>query len=157
MQPGAIEKDIKLAHIPDERSYLLGIVKVAAARTSSQQRLSDAIILYNLAEDYDTVIAVLNKALGSSLSQPTSKDSAKGGSVDFGASSDVGSMARGILEHYQNDVVKWNRVGEKNRETCEVLLTLKEAFMLFQAGQYEQSLEVSLPCSFEPSFLSPRA
>ena len=144
--PGAIERDIKLAHIPDERSYLLGIVKVAASRTSSQQRLSDAIILYNLAEDYDTVVAVLNKALGASLSQPASSNGTASGeatSIGFGAEQDISSFANGILDHYQKDLGKWNRVGEKNRETCRVLLRLKEAFLFYQEGRLEQALEVS--------------
>ncbi|CDZ96438.1 Cullins [Phaffia rhodozyma] len=148
--PGVIERDMKLAHIPDERTYLLGIVQAAAARSSAQQRLSDAIILYNLAEDYDTVIAVLNKALGSSLSQPSSSKStnpALGGqagsrSIGFGAGAeDIGGLARGILDHYQSDLTKWGKVEERNRETCKVLLRLKDAFGLYEQNILDKTLE----------------
>lgn len=143
LQPGAIERDIKLAHIPDERSYLLSIVKVAAARSTTQQRLSDTIILYNLAEEYDAVVAVLNKALGASLSQPSSAASDAGArSVGFGAEEDLGPTARGILEHYQRDFSKWDKVGQRNRETCKVLLRLKEVFEAYQQGKLEKALEV---------------
>lgn len=142
---------MKLAHIPNEQAYLLDIVKVAATRSSTQQRLSDAIILFNLAEDYDTVVAVLNRALGNSLGQPsnaTPEGHLASKSIGFGAQEDVGALARGILDHYQSDLTKWGRVGEKNRETCKVLLRLKDAFALYEQGAFEKTFEVSFFFSF---------
>jgi hypothetical protein len=130
----------------------LTIVKAAAARSSTQQKLTDAIILYNLAEDYDTVIAVLNRAVGSSLAQPsasTPSGTAAGTearSVGFGGEQDIGSLTQGIIDHYQSDASKWGKVSERNRETCLVLLRFKEAFALYEAGRLEQALEVS--CRF---------
>ena len=128
------------------------IVKAAAARSSTQQKLTDAIILYNLAEDYDTVIAVLNRAVGSSLAQPSastpSDATATAGSetrsAAFGGEQNIGALTQGILDHYQGDASKWGRVSERNRETCLVLLRFKEAFALYEAGRLEQALEVRI-------------
>jgi nuclear pore complex protein Nup93 len=159
IQPGAIERSIKLAHIPDERTYLLSIVKVAASRSSSSSSsntstanipsLTSSIILYNLAEDYDTVVHLLSTALGASLALPSSASSSSAGggassSAGFGGEEDIGNLARGILDHYQSDMGKWARVGEKNRETCRVLLRLKQGLGLVEEGRLEKALEVRL-------------
>lgn len=50
-------------------------------------------------------------------------------------------MARAILESYerQNHIIR--RVSLKNRETCRVLLQLKESVALFTAGEIEKALQ----------------
>lgn len=117
-------------------------MKAAASRFSGQQRLTDAIILYNLAEDYDTVVSVLNRALGASLSQPHATSAGKPRSVGFGGDEDLGAQAGEILGHYRQDPSKWEMVSARNRETCRVLLTLKESLLAYEQGRLERTLEV---------------
>ncbi|GAA5859368.1 hypothetical protein JCM1840_004583 [Sporobolomyces johnsonii] len=164
--PGQIERDLKLLHLPDSRSYLLGIVKSAAQRADSEQRFSEAILLYNLAEEYDAVIAVLNVELGNSLSKPsTSLAGRVGGSADGNAyfrdegkgtvgmaagQEDVAMVARSILEHYDRSAGMGGKVSRKRRETCEVLMRLKEAMGAYEQGKLEQALQTIESTSLIP-------
>lgn len=164
-QPGQIERDLKLIHLKDEQSYLLGIVKSAARRADQEKRFHEAILLYNIAEEYDSVIAVLNVELGHALSRPSGtiggarKEQegyfgAPAASVGEGAGEkattmglavgqeDVVQVARSILEHYDRSGMMGGRVSRKNRETCEVLMRIKAAFSLYEQGKLDHALQV---------------
>ncbi|KWU41638.1 NIC-domain-containing protein [Rhodotorula sp. JG-1b] len=145
---GQIERDLKLLHLADSRTYLLDIVKSAAERADVEQRFSEAILLYNLAEEYDAVIAVLNVELGNSLSRPAASSSSTG-SRNFPAQTigmaagqeDVAQVARSILEHYDRSASMGGKVSRKRRETCETLMRLKEALSAYENGQLGQALQ----------------
>ncbi|GAA5917547.1 hypothetical protein JCM8208_005072 [Rhodotorula glutinis] len=148
--PGQIERDLKLLHLADSRAYLLGIVKSAAERADLEQRFSEAILLYNLAEEYDAVIAVLNVELGNALSKPAGAPSASTaglpegfkGTVGMAAGQeDVALVAKSILEHYDRAAGMGGKVSRRRRETCEVLMRLKEALSLYESGKLEQALQ----------------
>lgn len=158
-QPGQIERDLKLIHLKDEKSYLRGIVKTAAHRADQEKRFSEAVLLYNIAEEYDSVISVLNVELGNSLSRPSSTGTggseaeayfSKGETVSIAAGQeDVAKVARSILEHYDRSSSMGGRVSRKNRETCEVLMRLKEAMTQYEQGRLDQALQVR-PSSLRP-------
>ncbi|GAA6062838.1 hypothetical protein JCM10212_001844 [Sporobolomyces blumeae] len=164
--PGQIERDLKLLHLPDARTYLLSIVKTAAERADTEQRFSEAILLYNLAEEYDSVISVLNVELGNSLSKPSGSISSRvGGSLDGNAyfreqgkgtvgmaagQEDVAKVARSILDHYDRSAGMAGRVGRKRRETCEVLMRLKEAMGQYERAELEQALQTIESTSLLP-------
>lgn len=141
--PGQIEKDLHLIHLKNEKEYLSGIVKTAAKRADQEKRFADTILLYNLAEEYDSVIQVLNTALGASLSQPagaTSEASQANQSSSFGMADDLVSSAKSILEHYDRSAIVLHRISKKARETCQTLLRLKEALGLFEQNRLEDAL-----------------
>ncbi|GAA6041370.1 hypothetical protein JCM8097_007689 [Rhodosporidiobolus ruineniae] len=159
--PGQIERDLKLLHLPDSRAYLLSIVKAAASRADLEQRFSEAILLYNLAEEYDAVIAVLNVELGNSLSRPSASsaaptsaaNAARVGLAAAAAQEDVVAVARSILEHYDRSAGMGGKVSRKRRETCETLMRLKEAMGLYERGELEAALATIESTSLLP--LSP--
>lgn len=143
--PGQIEKDLKLIRLANEKEYLQSIVKAAAQRADQEKRFADTILLYNLAEEYDSVVHVLNVALGASLSQPvpaglTSESTQAGKSVSFGMADDLVSSARSILEHYDRSSIVLHRISKKARETCGILLRLKEAMSLYEQNRLEDAL-----------------
>lgn len=158
-QAGQIERDLKLLHLADSRTYLLDIVKSAAERADVEQRFSEAILLYNLAEEYDAVIAVLNVELGNSLSRPAAggsnggqqgstggRDNFPGQSTTIGMAAgqeDLAQVARSILEHYDRSAHMSGKVSRRRRETCETLMRLKEALSAYERGQLEPALQVS--------------
>ncbi|GAA5858920.1 hypothetical protein JCM8547_007156 [Rhodosporidiobolus lusitaniae] len=158
--PGQIERDLKLLHLADSRAYLLGIVKAAASRADLEQRFSEAILLYNLAEEYDAVISVLNVELGNSLSRPSAApgptsaaNAAKVGLAAAAAQEDVVAVARSILEHYDRSAGMGGRVSRKRRETCETLMRLKEGLGMYERGDLEGALATIESTSLLP--LSP--
>lgn len=143
--PGAIERDLKLIHLRNDKEYLSSIVKTAAQRADQEKRFADTVLLYNLAEEYDSVIQVLNVALGTSLSQPsapTHEGVQAGQSVSFGMADDLVTSARGILDHYDRSAIVLHRISKKARETCKILLRLKEAFAMQEQNKLEDALSV---------------
>lgn len=141
-------------------------MKSAAVRADTEQRFSEAILLYNLAEEYDSVVSVLNLELSNSLSKPsTSYVNQTGGSLDAnkyfnkqeggtigmtaaaGSGQDVSEIAKSILEHYDRSSSMSSRVGRKRRETCEVLMRLRQAMGLYEQSNLEQALQVSSLCT----------
>ncbi|CAH7689668.1 Nup93/Nic96-domain-containing protein [Phakopsora pachyrhizi] len=147
--PGMIERDLSLIKLSDSGEYLDTIVKQAAERALGERRLRDAIRLFNLAEEYDRVIAVLNIELGNSLSQPgrgssinNNSGTSRNGSatVSLTASEDIVRVAENIIEHYDRNSSISSRISRKNRETCGLLLRLKNVLELHEQGKNEQAL-----------------
>ena len=60
----------QLLHLADRSLLLSKIVHVAAERCVQEQRMTDAIILFNYAQERDTVVSVLNRELGALLMEP---------------------------------------------------------------------------------------
>ncbi|KAI9629828.1 hypothetical protein KEM48_012554 [Puccinia striiformis f. sp. tritici PST-130] len=152
--PGMIERDLSLIKLSNQRDYLETIVKQAAERAFRERRLRDAIRLFNIAEEYDRVIAVINIELGSSLFQPGSKPvssrideemdgsgaGSKGATVSLTASEDIVAVANNVLAHYDRTSTISSRITRKNRDTCALLLRLKTVLDLHEQGKNEQAL-----------------
>ncbi|KAA1064636.1 hypothetical protein PGT21_010162 [Puccinia graminis f. sp. tritici] len=152
--PGMIERDLSLIKLSNQREYLETIVKQAAERAFRERRLRDAIRLFNIAEEYDRVIAVINIELGSSLFQPGSKPASsrigdetnsagpKGATVSLTASEDIVAVANNVLAHYDRTSTISSRITRKNRDTCALLLRFKTVLDLHEQGKNEQALAI---------------
>ncbi|PLW28857.1 hypothetical protein PCASD_20063 [Puccinia coronata f. sp. avenae] len=152
--PGMIERDLSLIKLSNHREYLETIVKQAAERAFRERRLRDAIRLFNIAEEYDRVIAVINIELASSLFQPGSKQASsrikddmngsgvrpKGATVSLTASKDIAAVANNVLAHYDRTSTISSHITRKNRNTCALLLRLKTVLDLHEQGKNEQAL-----------------
>ncbi|PLW14842.1 hypothetical protein PCASD_15821 [Puccinia coronata f. sp. avenae] len=152
--PGMIERDLSLIKLSNHREYLETIVKQAAERAFRERRLRDAICLFNIAEEYNWVIAVINIELASSLFQPGSKQASsrtnddmngsgagpKGATVSLAASEDIVAVANNVLAHYDRTSTISSRITRKNRDTCALLLRLKTVVDLHEQGKNEQAL-----------------
>jgi nuclear pore complex protein Nup93 len=55
---------------------------------------------------------------------------------------DLVTSARGILDHYDRSAIVLHRISKKARETCNILLRLKEAFALQEQNRLEDALNV---------------
>lgn len=101
----------------------------AAKQSQENDRIIEAIKLYNVAEQYATVISCLANALGNTLTQT-------------GAQGEHARMmertAADILRHYE----RMNRAVGKDREAVIRLLKIREAMDAKSAGRFELALEV---------------
>lgn len=70
--PGAIQRRLKLIRRNDiqvdNKTFLNDLTIQAASAADESGRVTDAVLLYHLAEDFNTVIAVCNRALSEALS-----------------------------------------------------------------------------------------
>jgi len=65
---GAIEQRLKLIRIDDEQTFLRHITVAAAQIADENGRVTDAVLLFHLAEQYDDVIAVCCRAVSDATS-----------------------------------------------------------------------------------------
>ncbi|PWN43818.1 NIC-domain-containing protein [Ceraceosorus guamensis] len=151
--PGLIERNLSLIGLSDSRQFLQDIVCEAASQSDREHRVRDAILLYNLAEEYNTVIEVLNRDLGVTLFEvsplPASSQTLEVGAgrktmaaADPGLADamDTAQLAKAIVANYERQEHILRSINPAKRETIKVLLALKDAVNLFHAGELEKSL-----------------
>jgi nuclear pore complex protein Nup93 len=124
------------------------IVKQVAQHADRERVFNDALLLYNLAEEYDSVVRVLNTELGNSLARPTfatlapATDSGDAVSLALTAEQNIVPHAEAILDYYRRQPNIWRRVSTKSAETCETLLQLKRGLRLYAEGKLREALAV---------------
>ena len=84
--------------------------------------------MYNLAEDYTTVVGCLAQALGNTIAQPTPDEKARA----------LEKTAAEILRHYE----RANRAVGREREAVVRLLRIREAIEAKNSGRPEVALDV---------------
>ncbi len=135
-----IEQGAPLLRLDNLSAYNEQILIRAAKHSEENDRIPEAIKLYNLAGDYSTVIACLAQALGNTISQPSSDEKARA----------IERTAADILRHYE----RTNRAVGKDRDAVIRLLRVREAIEAKDAGRAELSLEVTIMCLPLQSFFS---
>ena len=81
-QSGVIEQGTSLLQLQNTVQYNKQMLIHAAHESEANDRIPEAIKLYNLARDYATVIACLAQALGSTPSLPTTGGEKQEGESD---------------------------------------------------------------------------
>ena len=129
IQPGVIEQGASLLHLADAQEFHTQILIRAARHAEENDRINEAIKLYNLAEDYSTVVSCLAQALGNTVAQASPDEKARG----------LEKTASEILKHYE----RANRAVGKEREAVVRLLRIREAVEAKSRGRPEVALDVS--------------
>ncbi|KAH9487230.1 Nucleoporin NIC96 [Psilocybe cubensis] len=125
---GAIEHSAKLLELSETQSYNNEILLRAARDSADNDRVTEAIKLYNLAGDYATVVECLAHALGNTLSQPSIDERGKA----------LERTAAEILRHYE----RANRAAGREREAVVRLLRIREATEAKNKGRPEVGLDI---------------
>ncbi|WFD29131.1 nuclear pore complex subunit [Malassezia sp. CBS 17886] len=140
--PGLIEQNLALLHLQGQRDFLRTIVQSAAHQCEGEQRVTDAVLLYDSAGDYDTVLAVLNRALSATLRDPAPPAAWAEDTQQLHASlssiQSVVVLARCVLARYAQ------QLGYRSAQTdvCHTLLGLKRAVSLYDDNQLLPALQV---------------
>jgi len=138
-QSGIIEQGAILLQLHDSHQFNAQILVQAAKHSQENDRIPEAIKLYNLAGEYSTVISCLAQALGNTIAQ-LGGDGEKGRAIE--------QTATDIMRHYE----RTNRAVGKDREAVIRLLRIRDAMDAKNAGRVEVALEVSaidvVFCSF---------
>ncbi|KAF3927539.1 hypothetical protein AA313_de0203385 [Arthrobotrys entomopaga] len=153
---GAIQKRLKVLKLANEDEFLHTITHQAAAQADDDGRTSDAILLYHLGEDYDTVVSLVNRNLSDSLatgeaddnwigSNPTIALDAAGKpinqSISLTSVEDPAQLAKNINEVYSRNASIYGKVSKQHWEACGVLIRIDEAKKLYRANKYEECLQ----------------
>lgn len=139
---GLIEANRGLLHLGDSSEYVDKIVRAAAVQCDQERRTGEAIVLYNLVGEYDTVIGVLNRELGAALMEPVDlKDFdapvTASGPAALSAVASIVTLARAVLVAYERQL---SGVSGRVR-VCHTLLGLKKAASQYAAGLLAPALQ----------------
>lgn len=136
---GIIEERQSLLMLGDQKEFLHKITEQAARRADEDGRIQDSLLLYQLSEEYDIVMMIVNKMLGelliiTDLNQPLF-------SLDDNDETNPVFVAKKLIEVYINNLEISRKVQQKNKETCILLLKLVDIRNSFLANQWETCLQ----------------
>lgn len=135
--PGVIEQRRPLLLIDDEmdnKSYLKVITEQAALKADEDGRVYDSLLLYQLAEEYDIVISIINNIISNLLSD---SDLTCNILVNINDNSETNPilLAEKLIDIHLNRQDNNNStISLKNRETCLLLLKIVEIRKLFDSN-----------------------
>jgi len=126
IQSGLIEQNARLLRLTEVQQYNEHILLRAARRSEENDRISEAIKLFNLAGDYPTVVSCLAIALGNILANSGPDEKAHS----------IQRTAKEILHHYE----RTNKVVGRNYDAASNLLRIREAMEAKENGDLEIAL-----------------
>lgn len=143
-EPGFIEKRMSLLQLKDEKQYLRAISENAATASEQEGRIADAILLYHLSEEYDTVVGIINESLGASLLDSTylSDDQMGSTSAPMTSTEDPAQLAKNMMELYTSNASIYGIVSQHNKDSCTILLSIVEARKQADAQRFDECLAI---------------
>lgn len=168
---GAIERRLKLIKVADQEVFLQTVTVQAAHVADDNGRTTDAVLLYHLAEEYDNVITIVNRALSDAIAIDFGQTSLKlqplkprvdeqqpqqqqqqaancGSSISLTSVDDPAELARNLIGLYNSNAMYFSKIKSVNRDACGVLLRMTEAKALVEAGRWAEALDVRHFLSF---------
>lgn len=162
---GAIEQRLPLIALADQEDFLRTNTIQAASVADDNGRITDAVLLYHLAEDYDSVISIINRALSEAIAidigqaqmrlqplkpraiaqqeQNQQQQQPDGSSLSLTSSvDDPFVLARNMITLYNANALYYQKIRSTNRETCGILLRMSEAKNKVADGQWSEAIDV---------------
>jgi nuclear pore complex protein Nup93 len=172
--PGQLEKFSSLLNLPTSAAFIANITKKAAEKAERDGgRFNDAVQLYNLAEEYDTVVRIVNKYLGETLAQRQFAVSGVGAdaSIDaFGrptaspfagvgtaAIEEALRIASDLTAYYDNNPALSAKVTPSERETCTILTALLKFMQNYEEAKLDAALQIQIDIGLLPLDVRDRA
>ncbi|TPX11034.1 uncharacterized protein E0L32_008071 [Thyridium curvatum] len=155
---GLIEERGPLIALEHEQDFIKTISLQAASFADDNGRTTDAVLLYHLAGDYDTVVAIVSRALSEAISLEIGEDPMRlvpvkprvegaeaeaqpGSSLSLASLDDPVELARTMMTMYERDQMFRQRIREPNRVACSVLLQMSDIKGLVEAGKWPECLD----------------
>lgn len=164
--PGLIQERVPLLKLNGQSGLLNTITREAAKMADDNGRTNDAILLCHLAGEFDSVVAIINRALaealsvelgqeplrleplkprltGAELQQQQQRQAAEVGSSSLSmlGTDDPVELAQKVMLLYNENNEWWRNVTQDNRETIRILHSLNIAKKSLEARSYSQALD----------------
>ncbi|KAK7556651.1 Nup93/Nic96-domain-containing protein [Phyllosticta citricarpa] len=153
--PGAIQERLRLIGLTEQEEFLKNITLQAATVADETGRITDAVLLYYLAEDHDAVITIINRALSDAIAvdlhtrpariEPLRpREVAADGtqySLSLAAIDNPVDLASKIMNLYRGNAPMYARVAPRNREALASLLQIAQAKPLVESGRWAEALD----------------
>ncbi|KAK0635072.1 Nup93/Nic96-domain-containing protein [Bombardia bombarda] len=155
---GLIEERGPLITLGHQEDFMKTITMQAANYADENGRTTDAVLLYHLAGDYDTVVAIINRALSEAVSLEIGEDPMRlvpvkprvdgseaaaqpGSSLSLAAIDDPVELAQTMMSIYERDAMFRGNIQPANRNACGLLLQMNEVKGLVEREQWAQCLD----------------
>ncbi|CUS49622.1 LAQU0S24e00540g1_1 [Lachancea quebecensis] len=136
--PGVIEERHSLLFLSDEQDFLHRITEQAARRADEDGRVYDSLLLYQLADEYDIVIRIVNKLLSDLLSNTDLNQPLL--NLDDNSETSPVLIAKKLINVYVNNLEISRKVSSKNKETCMLLLKVVDIRRSFYSQNWQEAL-----------------
>lgn len=162
---GAIEERLPLIDLKDQQDFLRTLTIQAAAVADDAGRINDATLLYFLAEEYDTVLTVLSRALSDHVSQDIGQDPFAlqpqpqqnpenppdpNSTVSLLTASNPDTLARTVTTLYDRNPLVWSKVRSGSQDTLNKLLKISRVRSLIQRSETAVALDAILELQIIP-------
>ncbi|SCU81072.1 LANO_0B01904g1_1 [Lachancea nothofagi CBS 11611] len=137
--PGVIEERQPLLSLSDEQDFLHKITEQAARRADEDGRVYDSLLLYQLADEYDIVIRIVNKLLSDLMSNTDLSQSLL--NLDDNSETNPVLIAKKVINVYVNNLEIAQKINSKNKETCILLLKVVDIRKSYYSQNWQQTLE----------------
>ncbi|PYI12106.1 NIC-domain-containing protein [Aspergillus sclerotiicarbonarius CBS 121057] len=159
---GLIEQRMNLIKLVDQDEFLKTITVQAAAIADDKGLITDAVLLYHLAEDYDRVIDIINRALSDAVAVELGGPALKlqplrprtdprehapetplepGSSLSLTTVDDPVILAKNMIGLYNANAMYYQRIRQVNRDACGLLLRMMEAKVEVEAAKWTPALD----------------
>ncbi|OBT79120.1 hypothetical protein VF21_01816 [Pseudogymnoascus sp. 05NY08] len=154
---GAIEERMKLLHLVDTDDFMRTVIMQAASIADDSGRVTDAVLLYDLAGEYDNVITITNRALSEAVAVEIGEEKSSltsfrpgpdqgipghRGSLSLTSVEDPVKLAQTITAIYNGKPMYHEKITPINKETCRVLLRMNEAKSKVEAQNWTGALDI---------------
>ena len=164
---GVIEERLPLfaKNIHDQQTFLRSLTIQAASQADDAGRITDAVLLYHLAEEYDNVIGVINRALSDALSvdlgsepfrlQPLKPRAPPEEQQQQTQITDTSSLsltsvdspvilAENMLSLYNQHALYFSKVSQPNRDAAATLMRMSEVRDRIAASRWAEAIDTIL-------------
>ncbi|KAI0096531.1 NIC-domain-containing protein [Daldinia grandis] len=155
---GLVEERASLIGLREEDDFVKTVTLQAARFADDNGRTTDAVLLYHLAGDYDSVVTIVSRALSEAISLEIGEDPMRlmpvkprsdgkdpeaqvGSSLSLASIDDPIQLATTMMSMYEKDAMFYTRVEEQNRIACHILLQMSEIKGLVEGGQWPEALD----------------
>ncbi|KAI0518425.1 Nup93/Nic96-domain-containing protein [Xylaria bambusicola] len=155
---GLIEERGPLIGLQEEDDFVRTVTLQAARFADDNGRTTDAVLLYHLAGDYDSVVTIVSRALSEAISLEIGEDPMRlvpvkprasgekpeaqpGSSLSLASLDDPIQLAYTMMSMYEKDAMFSTKIQNQNRIACHLLLQMSEIKNLVEVGQWPDALD----------------
>ncbi|XXG97138.1 hypothetical protein Hte_003433 [Hypoxylon texense] len=155
---GLVEQRASLIGLREEDDFVKTVTLQAARFADDNGRTTDAVLLYHLAGDYDSVVSIVSRALSEAISLEIGEDPMRlmpvkprsdgkdpeaqpGSSLSLASIDDPIQLAVTMMSMYEKDAMFYTKIEQQNRVACSLLLQLSEIKGLVAAELWPEALD----------------